>query len=74
MNSEEIVDDAWEELYDRWCTVIWAEEAKKYNGIQKEAVEWNTVVAKLKENNYKENFLHDKIIRESRQQWEKISK
>ena len=56
MNSEEIVDDAWEELYDRWCTVIWAEEAKKYNGIQKEAVEWNTVVAKLKENNYKENF------------------
>ena len=56
MNSEEIVDDAWEELYDHWCTVIWAEEAKKYNGIQKEAVEWNTVVAKLKENNHKENF------------------
>lgn len=56
MNLEERVDDAWEELYDRWCTVIWAEEAKKYNGIQKEAVEWNTVVAKLKENNYKENF------------------
>lgn len=56
MNLEEKVDDAWEELYDRWCTVIWAEEAKKYNGMQKEAVEWNAVVARLKENNHKENF------------------
>ena len=56
MNLEEKVDDAWEELYDRWCTVIWAEEAKKYNGMRKEAVEWNAVVARLKENNHKENF------------------
>ena len=31
--SEEVeVNESWRELYERWCTVIWADEAKQYNG------------------------------------------
>lgn len=57
MNEQEEVDDAWEELYDQWSTVIWAEEAKKYNSVRKEAVQWNEAVEHLKEMNHKENFI-----------------
>ncbi len=50
------VNESWRELYERWCTVIWADEAKQYNGTRAEKLQWNQAVERLKENNQKENF------------------
>lgn len=55
--SEEVeVNESWRELYERWCTVIWADEAKQYSGTRAEKLQWNQAVERLKENNQKENF------------------
>ena len=42
--------------HGEWCTVIWADEAKQYNGTRAEKLQWNQAVERLKENNQKENF------------------
>ena len=50
------VDEAWEELYDEWCELIWKDEAEAFNGKQESAAEWDKAVKQLKDYGKKENF------------------
>ena len=55
--DNERVDDAWTELYDKWCTIIWADDAASFNATREAAIEWNNAVDQLKGFDRKENFI-----------------